>query len=556
MTFASLRPLFGIRGRLMLLALLAIAPLMADRVRVLEHSRTTRLAEASVTARDFAQRGADLQHGVMVGIRAVLQSVSRSYIPAVRTESCDSFLRSFIIDNPWMKTLTVLSAKGRITCSTSAISVGLDVSDRDYFRNAMIERDFVVSDFLMARARKEPSIIVAQPIAHGTDQAAIVISSVNLAWIQRLAASAIRNDAAAVTIVDGKGTVVADSTDPDRWIGKNVAGKPLVREIFSRTEGTTTMAGIDGVRRIYAFVPVAWMNARLAVGLDESRILSKIDREISAAYVQLAVVSLLILIGAWFLGDRLIAKPIRLLARKAARFGRGDLSIQPPSERWTPEFAPLVAALNTMATQLAERERALHSANRHLVELASSDGLSGLANRRGFDARLTAEWRIACDTGQPVAVLMIDVDHFKLYNDRYGHLEGDQCLRDIGEALAGMARNQGDLAARYGGEEFVLLLPGTEIDNAMDIAESFRQRIETLDLTNSESSEGRVTVSIGVSAVTPSPLELPERLMEAADIGLYAAKRRGRNAVVAHATVNTIGPPVNPTAVRPVPAVA
>lgn len=553
MTLTSLRPLFGIRGRLMLLALLAIAPLMADRVRVLEHSRTARLAEATAMARDFAQRGADLQHGVMVGIRAVLQSVSRSYVPAVRAESCDSFLRSFIVDNPWMKTLTVISAQGRITCSTSAISVGLDVSDRDYFRNAMIERDFVVSNFLIARARKEPSVIVAQPIAHATDQAAIVISSINLAWIQRLAASAVHNEAAAVTIVDGKGTVVADSTDPDRWIGKNVAGNPLAREIFSRTEGTATMAGIDGVRRIYAFVPVAWMNARLAVGLNESMILSEIDREIWAAYIQLALVSILILIGTWFLGDRLIAKPVRLLASKAARFGRGDLSVQSPNERWTPEFAPLVAALNTMAAQLAERERALHTANRHLVELASSDGLSGLANRRGFDARLTAEWQIACDTGQPLAILMIDVDHFKLYNDRYGHLEGDQCLRDIGEALAGMARNQGDLAARYGGEEFVLLLPGTEIDSALDMAESFRQRIEALDLTNSEAPEGRVTVSIGVSAATPIPLELPERLLEAADIGLYAAKRRGRNAVVAHATVNIVGPPA---AVPAIPAVA
>jgi diguanylate cyclase (GGDEF)-like protein len=252
------------------------------------------------------------------------------------------------------------------------------------------------------------------------------------------------------------------------------------------------------------------------------------------AYAQLAFFGFLALLAAWLAGEKLIVSPIRALAKRAQRFGHGEFDAPMQPIVWIAEFQSLAAAFDDMAHKLAERERELRAANVHLTELASSDGLSGLANRRGFDARLEAEWQLAAKMRRPVALLMIDVDHFKLFNDRYGHLEGDHCLRGVGEVLLKICKGETDFAARYGGEEFVLLLPGAGLETAVQIAERLRRTVESLSFTNTESPWGFVTVSVGVASLIPQDGDSAEKLVEAADAGLYAAKRRGRNAVVAH----------------------
>src|SRR6202035_236513 len=183
--------------------------------------------------------------------------------------------------------------------------------------------------------------------------------------------------------------------------------------------GTLTVAGLDGVQRIFAYVRVPWTQARLAVGLDESAVHASIDREIDVAYLQLVVFGLFVLLIAWFGGEQLVVRPIRSLVRTATRFGHGDLHARASQEPSVAEFAPLAAPLDDMAAKLATREEELQIANEHLEELASLDGLTGLANRRGFDRQLEQEWRRAGEIHEPVALMMIDIDHFKLYNDRY-----------------------------------------------------------------------------------------------------------------------------------------
>jgi Diguanylate cyclase, GGDEF domain/HAMP domain len=157
----------------------------------------------------------------------------------------------------------------------------------------------------------------------------------------------------------------------------------------------------------------------------------------------------LALLAAWFAGEKLIVEPIRALANRAVRFGRGEFDAPLQPITWMPEFRPLAAAFDDMAQRLAERERGFGAANLHLTELASSDELSGLGNRRGFDARLQAEWELAAELRRPIGLLMLDVDHFKLFNDRYGHIEGDHCLRGVGEALSKITRGEADFPARY-----------------------------------------------------------------------------------------------------------
>src|SRR5262249_59083288 len=132
---------------------------------------------------------------------------------------------------------------------------------------------------------------------------------------------------------------------------------------------------------------------------------------------------------------------------------------------------------------------------------------------------------------------MIDVDHFKLFNDRYGHVEGDVCLRRVARLLMDIVGGVDALPARYGGEEFALLLPGADADRAFDIAQRLRHSVEDLYITHADSPLGQVTVSIGITSIVPSVGEHSDRLVEAADAGLYAAKRRGRNTVVVHGTV-------------------
>ena len=277
-----------------------------------------------------------------------------------------------------------------------------------------------------------------------------------------------------------------------------------------------------------------WTRARLVVGVDESVVHSGIDREITIAYLQLALFGMLVLLAAWFGGERLILRPIRSLVRTAARFGRGDLRVRATEKPWIAEFEPLAVALDDMARKLAAREEELQIANQHLEELASLDGLTGLANRRGFDRELDQAWRRADEMRQPLALMMIDIDHFKLFNDRYGHVRGDTCLRAVGETLSLVCLEQAVLVARYGGEEFALLLPGLHLDRAIALAEEARRAIEDLLIAHAEAPGGLVTISIGVESLVPEEGQSAADLVEVADRALYIAKHRGRNTVVSH----------------------
>ena len=163
--------------------------------------------------------------------------------------------------------------------------------------------------------------------------------------------------------------------------------------------------------------------------------------------------------------------------------------------------------------------------------LATSDELTGLANRRRLNEVLAVETARAQRSGHALGLAMIDIDQFKDYNDHYGHQAGDDCLKQVALAIAGAAQRAGDLAARYGGEEFVLILPDADANAARRVAEGLRQSIEALGLHHVRSPSGRVTVSIGVAALASGGPTDPESLLHAADTALYRAKNEGRNQV-------------------------
>jgi diguanylate cyclase (GGDEF)-like protein len=523
----------SIRARLIIVALVAIAPLMFERVRGLERARAERSAQAHAQVIDMARSGAEAQRETAYSIRALLQVIAHGYARTpLDVADCAQTLASLVGNVPWLENLGVATAGGRVICATDKRAVGLNIVDRPYFQAALHAHDFALSDYLINRVDQTPSLIAAFPAANesGTPNG-VILASVNLRWISDLTAKTARRAGTSVMLLDGSGTLIAASEDLHGLIGKNLATQPLTKRMLAGDEGTATLKGFDGIRRIFGYVRVPWTGARLAVGLDEAVVHRGIDHEITVAYVQLALFGALVLLAAWFGGEQLIVRPIRALARTAARFGRGDLRVRASDGPWMAEFEPLAAAFDDMARKLAAREEELRIANQHLEELASLDGLTGLANRRGFDRQFEAEWQRAAQQGKPLALMMIDIDHFKLFNDRYGHVRGDACLRAVGETLSLVTLDDAVLVARYGGEEFALLLPGLDIERVTALADEARRAIEDLLITHAESSRGHVTISIGVDSMVPRVGQPAADLVEAADRALYAAKRRGRNAV-------------------------
>jgi len=190
-----------------------------------------------------------------------------------------------------------------------------------------------------------------------------------------------------------------------------------------------------------------------------------------------------------------------------------------------------VAEQLTGPIELGIAHRRLRVANRRLARLSRLDPITGIANRRRFDQALEEEWRRAVRARSPLALALLDLDHFKAYNDSEGHLAGDRCLREVAVLLRGRAQRSGDLAARYGGEEFALLLPGLDAERAAAFVEGVRLELERAALPHPGSPLGVVTTSCGVAAVVPDAAGQPAELVARADAALYRAKRRGRNRV-------------------------
>ena len=184
--------------------------------------------------------------------------------------------------------------------------------------------------------------------------------------------------------------------------------------------------------------------------------------------------------------------------------------------------------------ELLEVTRQLQKANQMLERLSMHDGLTDVANRRYFDQYLEKEWRRAARANAPVSLLMIDIDHFKKFNDRYGHQRGDECLKRVAQALKMETKRTQDFIARYGGEEFAAILPQTDNDGAVALAHKLCTRIEELNIKHEASDAGtRVTISIGVATLCSTPSQSCEMLLHAADQALYTAKERGRNCIAA-----------------------
>ena len=438
----------------------------------------------------------------------------------------------------------IVGGDNHVQCATQNSLVGLDLSKRAYLKHARDARDVVFSDFLFSMATDLPIVMAAYPVSAIKEESdAVIVAGVNIDWMSKIMGNLGGRPGISAALIDSTGIVMAAPADEASMVGRALDTIPLLSAIADKaidseqSDGSLSFVAADGSKRTVNFARIPGTQSRLIVSIDETKVSAAINRDIRTAYLQLGFVCLFVLLGALVAAEKLIIQPIEIMAATAKRFGQGDWSARAARGRLPAEFVPLARAFNAMAAQLGERERELVATNDRLTVMASIDMLSGLANRRGFQSRLDFEWMKAQQYDTELSLLMIDVDHFKLFNDTYGHPEGDACLSKLGETLAGLAADTMGFAGRYGGEEFCLLLPNTNSARAVEIGEQVRKAVWDQAMPHATSVHQIVTVSVGVACTKPNDAQRPGDLIEAADAALYAAKHRGRNAVVEHGFV-------------------
>jgi diguanylate cyclase (GGDEF)-like protein len=539
----KLKRLLGIRSRVTLLALLLVAPLMLDRARSLEDIRAKEIAQATGEFQKIARHNIQAQSEIISSVEAMVKSAA--YIRASAGgdgRSCDFLRTGMWVGFPWIRTMSIVAGDGKILCSTSPGVVGITIADRSYFKEAVAIGGFVFSDYVLARPLRTPMMMAAYPVsAIAAGDEAVIVAAINLDWMSKIMDDLGGRPGISAVLIDRGGTVLAAPSDQAALIGRPLNNPALLAAIDDKairsaqaTEFVTYTAE-DNSKRTASSTGIPGTGSRLVVSVDDAKVAAGTHNEIRNAYLQLALVCLLVLLGALLAAAKLIVQPIETMAKMTIRFGQGDWSARAARGPLPAEFVPLARAFNAMAAQLGERERDLVAANDRLTVMASIDMLSGLANRRGFQSRLDFEWmkaqqQVDCH----LSLLMIDVDHFKLFNDTYGHPEGDACLSRLGETLAGIAGETMGFAGRYGGEEFCLLLPNTDAGRALQIGEKVRMAVQALAVPHRTSGFQTVTVSVGTACAKPGGAQRPGDLIEAADAALYTAKRRGRNMVVEH----------------------
>jgi diguanylate cyclase (GGDEF)-like protein len=386
--------------------------------------------------------------------------------------------------------ILVLNAAGSVVeDSTSIVPHTLNLADRDYFRTQQERPDvglYVSRPFLSRLRDGDASIAISRriPTPDGRFRG-VVMGALRLAYFQKLFEKLNLGPGGSVTLIGSDGRLIARypflKTDFDRDMGNSATFRRFAAAPQGSFEGTSSYR----IKRLYTYRHVGSLPLVLSVALSVDEIYS--DWWHKALIVATILV---VLCGANVALCMLFRREI--LRRLAA-------------------------------------ESALLEAADKLSVIAATDGLTGLANRRAFDAGLRVEWKRAIRAETPTALLMLDVDYFKLYNDGYGHQEGDRVLQTIATCIRQNIRRPGDLGARYGGEEFVALLPDTDWAGAITVAEGIRSGVEGLGVPHAGSPSGHLTVSVGVAVVRPLLGEAEDLMVKKADQALYDAKHAGRN---------------------------
>ena len=395
--------------------------------------------------------------------------------------------------------MLVMDANGTITATSSTETIQQAVlTDRDYF---IVHRDhpdaglFVSQPFYSRMRHGEPTLVLSRRLtARDGSFEGIVVGALNTAFFDRLFAKLDVGSGGVVSLIHTDGHLIARLPSSKGLLGFDLRGSGTFNRIIADKTGDYVAKGaVDGVARLYSFRRVGDLPLVISVGLSVA--------DINAS---------------WFHRSIIIGGLLGLLC----------LATLTLSVLFRREMLKRLKA-EAMLAQRAET----------LAVLATTDGLTGLNNRLAFQGELNRAWRHALRSKSPIAVLMLDADFFKSYNDQYGHLAGDRVLCSIASCIGANIHRPLDFAARYGGEEFVILLPETGLEGATSVAEAIRCSVMQLGIPHDANPTGVVTVSIGVASNYAAQLDVEQQLLREADEALYESKENGRNRVTAAGTV-------------------
>jgi diguanylate cyclase (GGDEF)-like protein len=401
-----------------------------------------------------------------------------------------------------LKGIFIYDRTGRwIATSRPGFDPASNNADREYFVHHSNSSDMGPYIGLPVRSRStgEWVIPMSRRLNDANGQfAGVVLATIGVDYFSKFYEEFDLGNDGAIILTLNQGVQVLRRPFNAGAIGRDVRNGPLyLLSLHNATGSAEVVSPIDGVTRLNTFRHLSHYPLFISAALSKREALMEWRRQAIVS----AVVTGLIIIALIVLGGRLIGQiTLRVKAEEEAR----------------------------------RTGEALQKLNETLEKLALQDGLTGLANRRQFDMVLKDELSRATRAASSLALIMIDVDCFKKYNDIYGHPAGDDCLRQVGKALRVAEVRGGDLVARYGGEEFAVLLPSTDVTGALKVAEEIRQTVHALELKHDGNRSGVVTISAGVNVLAPvTAADTPAALIGTADEALYAAKAAGRNQVMA-----------------------
>jgi diguanylate cyclase (GGDEF)-like protein len=459
---------------------------------------TSNMAQALAQHADQAYKEADLV------LQVLLEHIATDGINERSLQRIGRQLKSQVDQLPQLHGIFVYDENGRwLVNSQPALATQFNNADRDYFTYHRQHADSLahVGPAVQSRSTGEWIFTLSRRIDKPDGSfGGVALATISLDYFNRYYGNFDVGRHGAILFALNSGITLLRRTHDTATTGKNLSDAAIYRDHAALKERGTVelVAPSDGELRINSFVRLQHYPMFLTVAVSKDDVLAHWHRE---AYMR--TIGMLFLAGVFAaLGRRMVHQ----------------IKYQVHSE---------YEAIN--ARERSER------LNATLVQLAMHDGLTGLANRRHFDRTAAAEMtRLSKERGA-LSLIMIDVDHFKLYNDIYGHAKGDDCLKVVAHAIGASRKRSRDLAARYGGEEFALVLPDCDIRGALTLAHNLRQSVVDLWLPHSGAKNGHVTVSIGVAALDPvRDGDNMLSLIEKADQALYQAKQGGRNRIVAY----------------------
>lgn len=371
-------------------------------------------------------------------------------------------------------------------------------ADREFFKHHRDspDRGVFIGPAILSRATGAWVISVSRRIDHTDGSFAGVIAvTISLEHFLKLYRTIHVGQFGAISLTSSDGRLLVRYPFEEADIGRDLSRAPIFSEHLRNTpSGTTSFASkVDGVKRIYAFKRSDQYPLVTTVALGQTEAMQ-----------------------AWWTQTRQFAAVVVLLLGLLVALGR----------RLIAHIRRRIRAEKKLRTA----QTALIELNHSLEILASEDKLTGLSNRRHLDQFLDVEFKRARRLGSSLSLILIDVDFFKRYNDHYGHLAGDECLRIISQAIKRCVRRPGDMTARYGGEEIAVVMPDTDESGARSVAEAILRSIADERLEHAASPFGTVTVSLGLATCAPQNSDRDEKtLIDRADRALYLAKSQGRN---------------------------